>query len=210
MDTLFLWVKNIVSFLLILTLVFELLPTKDYGKYVRVSAGMILLIVVMGPLTRLFGVEDNLDFYLSWEKLKSQMGATSLAEDILNRADLEEQRMGAIIDEYKKTLEQQIRQVLNLNGLKAGEILLSVHSDETKENFGQILSMEIYDLENVQATELQNEEDEIVAKVEIQPVTIGEKKKETPKPDSEIIIGLKKQLAEKFCMDINRIFIVGG
>ena len=210
MDTLFLWVKNIVSFLLILTLVFELLPTKDYGKYVRVSAGMILLIVVMGPLARLLGVEDNLDFYLSWENLKSQMGATSLAEDILNSADLEERRMDAVIDEYKKTLEQQIRQVLNLNGLKAGEIMLSVNSDETKETFGQILSMEIYNLENVQATELQNEENEIVAKVEIQSVTVGEKKKETPKPDSEIIIGLKKQLAEKFCMDINRIFIVGG
>lgn len=210
MDTLFLWVKNIVSFLLIITLVFQLLPTKDYEKYVRVSAGMILLILVISPLTRLLGLGDNLEFYLSWENLKSQMGVVLPKENTFNDVDIEEQRMDAIMDEYKKTLEQQIRQVLNLNGLKAGAIALSVNSDETQDSFGQILSMEIYELKNTQASDVQDEEKEIVTKVEIQTITVGNAKKETPKLDSEIIIGLKKQLAERFCMDINRIFIVGG
>lgn len=210
MDTLFLWVKNIVSFLLIITLVFQLLPTKDYEKYVRVSAGMILLILVISPLTRLLGLGDNLEFYLSWENLKSQMGVVLPKENTFNDAALEEQRMDAIMDEYKKTLEQQIRQVLNLNGLKAGAIVLSVNSDENQDTFGQILSMEIYDLKNAQVSDVHDEKKEIVTKVEIQTVTVGNAKKETPKSDSEIIIGLKKQLAERFCMDINRIFIVGG
>ncbi len=205
MDTLFVWVKNIVSFLLILTLVYQLLPTKDYGKYVRVSAGMILLIVVISPLVTAMGLEENLDFYLSWESLKSQMEV-----DFLDGLALEDQKMENIMKEYKKNLEEQIRRTLKSGGYEAGNIVLTVNSKQTDETFGQIISMEIYNLKKMHQTNGQEPASETVKGVEIQPINIGETKAEENVIDSETIIVLKKQLAGNFYMDMNQILINGG
>ncbi len=200
MEALFAWVKNIVSFLLILTLVFELLPTKDYGKYVRVSAGMLLLMVIISPLANAMGLSENLDFYLSWENLKSRMDV-----ELLDNETLEAQRLENIIGEYKKNLEEQIRRILKSKGYAAGAILLEVDLKQSEDTFGQIISMKIYDLkeekESVPGT---------VDKIEIQSVNIGERKDAQNHVDSNVIIGLKRELSTNFCMDINQILIDGG
>ena len=210
MDALFVWVKNIVAFLLIVTLVFELLPTKDYGKYVRVSAGMILLVVIVGPLAKFMGLEGNLDFYLSWENLKSQMNVDLNEDDFLDTAALEQKKTDAIIEEYKKNLEEQIRRILRTGNFKAGNIVLRVEEDPSKDTFGQILSMEIFMLEKSTVDVGQVQDSGIVEQVEIPSVEIEESVGEIHTVDAEVRIQLKKQLAENFCMDMNQIFIDGG
>ena len=50
MGYVFTWVKNLVCFYLLLTVVLHLLPRQSYRKYVRFFSGMLLTILVVSPV----------------------------------------------------------------------------------------------------------------------------------------------------------------
>ena len=60
MGYVFTWVKNLVCFYLLLTVVLHLLPRQSYRKYVRFFSGMLLTILVVSPVLSLLGNEEAL------------------------------------------------------------------------------------------------------------------------------------------------------
>lgn len=61
MDTIFDWVKSIVFYLILLTVVTHLLPGSKYEKYVKLFTGMLLVIIVIKPVTHIFSVDEIFD-----------------------------------------------------------------------------------------------------------------------------------------------------
>lgn len=74
------WVRNIVICLLVISLIYQLLPDSDYKKYMRVCAGLILIVVVMTPVLKLFGADLQLSYFLDFEALKVQLETSSYKE----------------------------------------------------------------------------------------------------------------------------------
>lgn len=60
MGYIYAWVKNLVCFYILLTVVLHLLPKDNYQKYVRFFSGMLLTILVMSPVLSLMGNEEVL------------------------------------------------------------------------------------------------------------------------------------------------------
>ncbi len=61
MDAIFDWVKSIVFYLILLTVVTNLLPSKKYEKYVKLFTGMLMVIIVIKPITQVFSVDEIFD-----------------------------------------------------------------------------------------------------------------------------------------------------
>lgn len=61
MDAIFDWVKGIVFYLILLTVVTNLLPSKKYEKYVKLFTGMLMVIIVIKPITQVFSVDEIFD-----------------------------------------------------------------------------------------------------------------------------------------------------
>lgn len=54
------WIRNLVAFFLFLSVMENLLPGQKYGKYIRLFAGMVLILLVAEPFTSGFDLEEVL------------------------------------------------------------------------------------------------------------------------------------------------------
>lgn len=52
------WMENIAFYLVILVAVMQMIPQNSYQKYIRFFAGMILILMLVGPIVQLFGMTD--------------------------------------------------------------------------------------------------------------------------------------------------------
>ena len=52
------WMENIAFYLVILVAIMQMIPQSSYQKYVRFFAGMILILMLAGPIFRIFGMSD--------------------------------------------------------------------------------------------------------------------------------------------------------
>ena len=59
------WVRNIVIYLILNTIIMNLLGNSSYKKYVSIVSGMILLLIVVTPFLKLFNIDEILDYYLN-------------------------------------------------------------------------------------------------------------------------------------------------
>lgn len=62
------WLKNLSGYMLLVTMVSNLLPSEDYRKYIRFFCGLILIVMLSMPLFQLFNIEkDFKEIYQSTE-----------------------------------------------------------------------------------------------------------------------------------------------
>lgn len=52
------WMENIAFYLVIMVAVMHIIPQKSYQKYIRFFAGMILILMLAGPILRIFGMTE--------------------------------------------------------------------------------------------------------------------------------------------------------
>ena len=52
------WMENIAFYLVILVAIMQMIPKNSYQKYIRFFAGMILILMLAGPLLKLFGMTE--------------------------------------------------------------------------------------------------------------------------------------------------------
>ena len=52
------WMENIAFYLVIMVAVMHIIPQKSYQKYIRFFAGMILILMLAGPVLRIYGMSE--------------------------------------------------------------------------------------------------------------------------------------------------------
>ena len=55
------WMKNLSFYLVLLSVLLQMIPGEQYKKYVKFFAGMILIMMLLKPMTGLFGMTDSLE-----------------------------------------------------------------------------------------------------------------------------------------------------
>ena len=76
------WVKDIVFYMIFVTMVMNLLPDPKYEKYLRLFAGAVMILLAFGPLARITGMEtaiagmfEKIIFEDDVRTLKEELGA---------------------------------------------------------------------------------------------------------------------------------------
>ena len=79
------WIENIAFYMVIITVAMQMIPNSSYKKYIRFFTGLILIIMLSGPIMKIFGMEQELqEFYKSAEyqqKVKEIARATKYLEE---------------------------------------------------------------------------------------------------------------------------------
>ena len=52
------WMENIAFYLVILVAIIQMIPQNSYQKYIRFFAGMILILMLAGPILRIFDMTE--------------------------------------------------------------------------------------------------------------------------------------------------------
>lgn len=117
MEAFYGWLKNLICCLCILELLYHVVQNPDYQKYLRFFGGLIFLLLTLGPVFQLFGMQSA--FETAFARLMRQEAAWELqeaADSLLGLANEKiEEACGA-------ELERQIRAIIKEHGLEAAKV----------------------------------------------------------------------------------------
>lgn len=131
-------VQNLLIYYIILSVVMSLVGNSSFKKYVEMFSGLVMIIIILNPLIKLFGVENSLDLNIRKNQLYEITKAES--EDIMV-AELKQS--DAVLRQYEETIENQIGTVMSNHDYKAIDVRVAIDDVLDSETFGQIKSVEV-------------------------------------------------------------------
>lgn len=76
------WIENIAFYLVIVVAIMQMIPGEAYKKYIKFFAGMILIMMLTGPILNIFGMSDYRDNEYQ-KQLEEIEKATEYMENIM-------------------------------------------------------------------------------------------------------------------------------
>ena len=82
LDYIYQWIENIAFYMVVVVAVMQMIPGESYKKYIRFFVGMILILMLTGPILNIFGMSDfqNAEYQKELEEIEN---ATKYMEEII-------------------------------------------------------------------------------------------------------------------------------
>ncbi len=128
MDIIYEGIRTIAVYLILVTVLLNLVNGNTYKKYVELVCGMVLILIVFSPITKVLSLDDNVQYNLNLSNFKLEM----LEQEFFIEAEKFNQE--ALAKEYKKVLLEQVNQIVEQEGriVEQSDITLS------KEDYGVV------------------------------------------------------------------------
>lgn len=203
------WAGSILSFLILITVIRGILPSKKYEPYLRLFSGLMLILLVLQPVTGGLGLERQID--RAFEAFSFQMDHEELNTRVLG---IEKERQEQILKIYENDVAGHVTAMAGEQGLQAESAQVKINGDQESTDYGKVVSVKVK-LQSGGATGKQEglwknddvKEVQPVQNIEVQSVQIGQEPETGVKNHSEEISGkalestLQDQRAEE---DISR------
>ena len=168
-------VKNLIVLVILASFVELTLPGNKFQPYIKLAAGIMILISILNPLLQLFSLVPDL------EKEIKQMGSLNLEGYNYDKEEGLEFYQESILNEYEWRLQKQVKEIVEKHGLELVSFQAEVAEDVEEEKFGEIMKMEIT-LAPPSPGELPGRVPVIIEEVEVQ---IGKEEKEVERRETE-------------------------
>ena len=213
------WARNILFFMVFLSVISHLLADRSYEKYIRFFAGMVLILITISPLKGGLNFQEQAgilfeEFSDFWEKQQ--------AGEVL--ADVDKNRMEMFFSEYKKETEKRIGEMVEAEGFVYGGAEVTLQERSESSDYGRVEKIRLYLKKEENVDGEQNEgdtggldkvkssekmegrtdgESNVSVKVEIPDVKAGlsGKKKEIPETGSLQEQQLKRKVAQYYGLE---------
>lgn len=138
MTGLYTWVKNIAYFFIFVTIVMNLVPGKQYKKYIKLFTGIILILIILAPVGQLFNLEETLADYFNMEIY--QLELAQVEYDLILA---EEKHYEMVTLSYEEDIKNQLEDWGKEKGLYLLNSNVYWEMDSTSSNFGKIKGMDV-------------------------------------------------------------------
>lgn len=133
MNELFQWIRNITYYLIFITVVTGLLPDRKYEKYLRLFAGMILILLVMKPFTGDLRLDERLAYY--FEAISFRKEAGELTGKL---SKMEGNRLESMIAGYEEAVALDIKTMAEGEGFTCLEAKAEIDRRVEETSFGRV------------------------------------------------------------------------
>lgn len=89
-DYIYEWIQNIAFYLVMVTVLMHIIPNSDYKKYIRFFTGLVLVVMMTGPILKLLGMGDAWQELFNSEEYQEQMQKIEDASNYLEEVDPED------------------------------------------------------------------------------------------------------------------------
>ena len=176
------WVADILCFLILMSLLEMLLPSKNYVRYIRFFAGAVLILVTIRPLLGGLGIAGEIDRY--FEEFRFQSEVRDIRQDVLG---IEEERRQRMLAEGEEAAAAQVAAMAREAGLVPVRAEVELEKDTQQPDFGTVIRVTAAVREKgtggTQTTEEKTSGQAVAAvppvKIEVAPVEIGPPAAET-------------------------------
>lgn len=138
MEEIYGWVRGLVFYLILMTMVLNLLPDKKYEKYLRLFTGMIFIMLVFRPFMDLGGLEERMAGV--FERITFQNDAKLLQREL---KDVSETRLSRLVDGYRQAVELDIKTMAEGFSVVPVRVQVELETNPDSDGFGRLLSVEL-------------------------------------------------------------------
>ncbi len=195
MEYIYTWVKNIIIFLILVNILSNLVQSANYKKYTKIFTGMVLIIIVIAPISKILNLGNKLDFNFNSELVKLD---TRLSD--IDFGDIENKKNELILNEYKDEITNQIKDFALKEGLNVKSVDLKINEETSDNNYGKIENINIILTKNLSDSQIKVEK---VKKINIKDKT----SKNNNLNESISEINIKKALSDFYNISTNNINI---
>lgn len=191
-DSIFEWICGIAVYMVFITMILQIVP-KKFRRYVNFFAGMLLIIVVINPVSDMFGVKSALAEHFKIGEMRQQL--YEMQDMISLTENIGEERL---ISDYSGRISANISEMIKKYGFKIDDIQIEWNLDNTSKRYGSI--------ENIYMV-LEKKRTEGTIKVNPIKITLGQETLENIYTEKEIK-EMKKMIAEFYNMEEQHINIM--
>ncbi len=200
MEAIYEVIKSVSVYLILVTVLLNLVSGSTYKKYVQLVCGMILILIVLMPVMNLLSLGDDLgyQFHLSDFEIK-------MREDGVFK-EAEEVQQKKIEEAYKRLLKDKIAVIVERHGsyVEKTEIVLA------EDDYGVIeeIVIQISEIEAAEEIEDRGLENgiKVVEPVEID-ISMEEVLQEPIMEKNKVTEEIRKEIASEFAMKEERIIV---
>lgn len=174
-------VKNLIFFLLLTTVISNLLGKSSFKKYLNIFVGLIVILIVIKPILSWTNSVDKVDYYYDLNVYQSN--SKDISAEIVGA---EEGYQNEVVISYKGAIKNQIQVLIENYGLTVQELDVSIEEDTENENCGRINSI------TLRASKNKTEEDTVkpsvapIDQVTIDKVTINQNNQSNQTKESQV------------------------
>lgn len=125
-------------YLILMTMVLNLLPDKKYEKYLRLFTGMIFIMLVFRPFLDVGGLEERMAGV--FERITFQNDAKLLKREL---EDAEQTRIQRLMDGYSQAVELDLKTMAEGFDVACSHVTAVLDSDPDSETFGSLTAVEL-------------------------------------------------------------------
>lgn len=130
-------VKNLAVFLIFATVIKNLIGDSSYAKYTEFFIGLMMILILVGPLGKLFKMEGNLENFIQFNQINFDMKeAKNELFEGENTVDK------AVLDQAEVKLEEQIETLAEKEAIYVNQCSIELSDEE--ETYGQICKIELW------------------------------------------------------------------
>ncbi|MCD8222281.1 MAG: stage III sporulation protein AF [Clostridiales bacterium] len=133
MEGIFQWLRNLAGYFVFLSVLDQLIPEKSYGRYIRLFAGLVMMLMVISPFTDRAGITEAI--VRAFQEMEFQDEAGELKKEILGA---ERERLTRLIRQYESVIAGDIVRMAAENGYEVLDCRVTIGGDESEENFGKV------------------------------------------------------------------------
>ena len=184
------WIQNMVVYLLFMALIRQVIPNEGYGKYVKLTMGMIFIWVMISPITNFL----NIDRTIEQAFFKNSLKVSAYDSQMTGQA-LEAEHMWT--ESYRQLLMEEIEAYFESSGMKVFKCDIEINENIQSEDFGTIYGITV-DLVS---------KDRMIQEIKVDPISVADKKNQNYenvyiplekmkewKKDLSLQFGLKEEL----------------
>ncbi len=136
-DGILTWVFSIAVFLILITLILQLLPER-FKKYLNFYTGVLLMLIAIKPITNLLKIDSDIVSYFELGEMELKLG--DISDSLSLTRDVTEDKL---INEYNHLVEESITRLLSEYGYVISDISVDWNLDADSTAYGSIASISV-------------------------------------------------------------------
>lgn len=126
MDSLYAWVRNVISCLCLLELFCHLVRGGEYRRYIRFFGGLVILLMILSPVGNLFSMGASFEEALRLAFAREEVYELQASREAL--AGLQSRKIG---EAYREELERQFAGIVKAHGQQSISVQVTLQEGET-------------------------------------------------------------------------------
>lgn len=130
------WIQNLVAFLLLMSLVNQLIPGANFQKYIRLTTGLILIYVMLSPMIQWMNIDEKALVNLIQSEMNTAVEEAKSSKSVFDTSKV-------FVKQYKSMIGEEIISYFESFSVKVAYWEVQLNEDSSSSDYGTVKAISI-------------------------------------------------------------------